>query len=233
MMVGFGVATGLSQQRVLRRALGEARCWPQATGVGLGVGVALAAAAGLGDTPGLVAQIAQGAVAGAAGGAVIGTLQWVVLTAQVCEARWWVVASVAGWATGTAVGGGVAYYAAGFDRVISPVVAASVTGIAVAALLRSQTRDASAPRTGGCRQSASSRPTSSPAPYSGQAPNAIAGAAVICPALGAHSPPDRRNPMNQDMIQMARWWGGDPTAGEDIFLNTGWPTQTDKNEEEQ
>jgi len=134
---GFGGVTGWFQQRVLRRALGEARCWPQATGVGLGVGVALAAAAGLGDAPGLVAQIAQGAVAGAAGGAVIGTLQWVVLTSQVCDAPWWVAASVAGWATGAAAGDLVAYYAGGLDRVITPVVAASMTGIAVAALLRS------------------------------------------------------------------------------------------------
>jgi len=168
-MAGFGLATGLFQQRVLRRALGEARCWPQATGVGLGVGAALAGAAGLGDTPGLVAQIAPGAVAGAAGGAVIGTLQWVVLTTQVCDARWWVVASVAGWATGAAVSDGVAYYAGGLDLVISPVVAASVTGIAVSALLRSQNSDANAPRIGGsgCRHSASSRPVSSPAPHSG------------------------------------------------------------------
>jgi len=27
--------------------------------------------------------------------------------------------------------------------------------------------------------------------------------------------------MNQDVIQMARWWGRDPTGGEDKSLNTG------------
>jgi hypothetical protein len=124
------------------------RCWPQATGVGVGVGVALAAAAGLGDTPGLAAQIGQGVVAGAAGEAVIGTLQWVVLTAQVCDARWWVVASVAGWAAGAAAGGGVAHYAGRPGLVIAPVVAASVTGIAVAALLRSENRDANCTENG-------------------------------------------------------------------------------------
>jgi|SRR5215472_963200 len=171
-MAGFGLATGSFQQRILRRALRQARCWAQATAVGLGVGVALALVAGLGDTPGLGAQIAQGAVAGALAGAVIGTLQWIVLTTQVCAARWWVVVSVAGWATGAAVGDGVAYYARGLDLVISPVVAASVTGVAVAALLRSENRDANAPTMGrsSCRESATSGPASSPARHAGRYP---------------------------------------------------------------
>lgn len=134
---GFGLATGLFQQRVLRRALGEARRWALATAVGLGAGVTLAVAAGLGNTPGLAAQIGQGAAAGAAGGAAIGALQWLVLRTRFPAARWWVAVSVAGWAAGAAVGDGVAYYAGGLDLVISPVIAAAVTGIAVVALLRS------------------------------------------------------------------------------------------------
>jgi hypothetical protein len=96
------------------------------------------AAAGLGDSTGLAAQIGQGA----AGGAIIGTLQWVVLSAQVCAARWWVVVSVADWATGAAAGDGVAYYAGDPGLVISPVVAAAVTGIAVAAIRRCHDQDA-------------------------------------------------------------------------------------------
>ena len=99
-------------------------------------------ALGLGDTTALVAQIAEGAVAGALGGAVIGTLQWLVLRTRLPGARWWVAASVLAWAVGVAAGDGVGYFAAGSDLVVAPIVAASFTGIALATLRRSRQDDA-------------------------------------------------------------------------------------------
>jgi len=93
--------------------------------------MALAIAVGLGDTAGLAAQIAQGAVAGTTAEVVIGTLQWLVPRTRFSAARWWVAASVGG-----------------LDLVIAPIVAASVTGIALAAFLRSREDDASDDRGG-------------------------------------------------------------------------------------
>jgi hypothetical protein len=141
-MTGFGLVIGAFQQRVLRRGLADARRWALATGIGLGVGIALGVAMGLGDSPGLAAQIAQGAVAGVVGGAVIGTLQWLVLRSLIPGARWWVAGSIAGWAAGAAAGDGVAYFVQGLDLVVAPLTAASVTGIALVAFLRSRADDA-------------------------------------------------------------------------------------------
>jgi len=142
LMIGFGLAIGAFQQRVLRRGLGDPGRWALATGVGLGVGMALAVAMGLGETPGLAAQVTQGTVAGAVAGTVIGTLQWLVLRTRVPGARWWVVASIAGWAAGAGAGDAVAYFAGGLDLVVAPVIAASVTGIALVWLIGSRPVDA-------------------------------------------------------------------------------------------
>lgn len=142
LMIGFGLVIGAFQQRVLRRGLGDARRWALATGAGLGVGMALAVAMGLGDTPGLAAQITQGAVAGAVAGSLIGTAQWLVLRSRIPGARWWFAASIAGWASGAAAGDGVAYLVEGLDLVVAPIVAASVTGIALVWFLHSRPDEA-------------------------------------------------------------------------------------------
>lgn len=134
LMAGVGVVIGAFQQRVLRRALGDARRWAVATGVGLGVGIALALT--MGEGTGLSGKVLEGAVHGAAIGAILGTLQSFVLSARVPGARWWVPASIAGWAVGAAAGDAVGYFVEGLDIVAGPVVAAAVTGIALVALLR-------------------------------------------------------------------------------------------------
>jgi len=142
LMIGFGLVIGAFQQRVLRRGLGDARRWALATGAGLGVGMALAVAMGLGGTPGLAAQITQGAVAGAVAGSLIGAAQWLVLRSRIPGARWWFAASIAGWAAGAAAGDGVAYLVQGLDLVVAPIVAASVTGIALVWFLHSRPDEA-------------------------------------------------------------------------------------------
>jgi hypothetical protein len=143
-MIAFGAVIGAFQQWVLRRRLGDARRWALATAVGLGTGLALAVAMGLGESPGLAAQIAQGALAGGVAGTVIGATQWLVLRSRIAASGWWVAASIAGWAAGAAAGDGVAYVVDGLDLVVAPLVAASVTGIALVWLLQAREQPAHA-----------------------------------------------------------------------------------------
>jgi hypothetical protein len=67
----------------------------------------------------------------------MGTLQWLVLRARVAGARWWVPASIVGWAAGGAAADAVGYFVDGLDIVAGPIVAAATSGLALVALLRS------------------------------------------------------------------------------------------------
>jgi hypothetical protein len=156
LMVGVGLVFGAFQQRVIRPALGSARGWAVATGVGLGLGYGLAVALGLGESGGFVGKMAQTITAGAAGGAIIGMLQWRVLAHRVDDARWWVLASIAGWATGAALSSAASHIDEGLDILIGPVVAAAISGVVLVALIgRTKGRRAS-------RQASSSTTTLSP-----------------------------------------------------------------------
>ena len=152
LMVGVGLIYGAFQQRAIRPALGSARGWAVATGVGLGLGYGLAVALGLGESGGFLEKMAQTVVAAAAAGAIIGTLQWRVLARRVDDARWWVPASIAGWAAGGALSSAASHIDEGLDILIGPVVAAAISGAVLVALIR---------RTDGRRASALA---SSPAP---------------------------------------------------------------------
>jgi hypothetical protein len=140
LMVGVGSTFGAFQQRSLRPAVGSAQGWAIATGIGLGLGYGLAVAVGLGENGGLAGKIAQSAVAGAAGGAIIGALQWRVLERRVAGSRWWVPASIAGWAAGAALGAAAGYFDDGLDILIGPTVAAAVCGIVLVALVQRRSR---------------------------------------------------------------------------------------------
>jgi CubicO group peptidase (beta-lactamase class C family) len=137
LMAAVGLCFGAFQQRCLGRALSSANGWAVATGLGLGVGIAVDLALGLEEQTELAAHVVTGAQAGAVGGAVIGVLQARVLQRHVSRYRWWVAASIIGWAAGAAGGDAVGYFADGLDIVVGPVVAAAVTGVALVALLRS------------------------------------------------------------------------------------------------
>jgi hypothetical protein len=134
LIAGVGATFGAFQQRVLRRALGDAGRWAVATGIGLGAGIALALA--MGEGTGLAGKVLEGVVHGAAVGAIIGMLQWQVLRPRLQRARWWPPASIVGWAAGAAAGDAAGYAVDGLDIVVAPVVAAANTGVALAALLR-------------------------------------------------------------------------------------------------
>jgi hypothetical protein len=126
---------GSLQQRLLRRAIGEAKGWAAATGIGLGVGFVVAFSMGQGS--GLAGKALEGAIHGSAIGAIIGLLQWLVLRPRIPAARWWVAVSIAGWSMGAATGDAVGYFTGGpFDLMTGIVVAAAVTGAGLIVVLR-------------------------------------------------------------------------------------------------
>ena len=134
LMVGIGGIVGAFQQRVLRQVLSHAERWALMTGVGLGAAMALGVA--LGERSGLAGTTMMGVIDGAAGGAIIGTLQLRVLRPWVARARWWVPASIAGWALAGGAANAVGYLVDGLDIVVLFVVAAGATGVALDAILR-------------------------------------------------------------------------------------------------
>ena len=72
-------------------------------------------------------------VAVAAGGTVLGLLQWLVLRRQVARAGWWVLASTVGWVVGGFVSG-ITDAAAGWA--VLGAVYGAITGIVLVWLLR-------------------------------------------------------------------------------------------------
>jgi hypothetical protein len=103
---GMALIFGAFQQRVIRSKLGRGRGWAVATGIGFGSGMGLVVALGIGERTGFAAEVADGAVAGALGGTVVGVAQWLVLRDRAANARWWVPASIVAWAIGAAVADG-------------------------------------------------------------------------------------------------------------------------------
>ena len=135
--IGSGIGVGLLQWLVLRRRVSVA-CWWVLASTAAAVGVARAVTQGNGQSlqgyglllswPGVVAL----------GGAVTGTLQWLVLRGQVARAGWWVLVSTVGWVLVVAV-------ATASDRVdglltwgmpVAGAVLGAVTGGALVWLLR-------------------------------------------------------------------------------------------------
>jgi hypothetical protein len=100
----------------------------------------------LGERTGLAGRTLRGVIDGASGGAIIGTLQWRVLRPWVTGVRWWVPASIAGWALAGGAANAVGYFVDGLDIVVLFVFAAGATGGALNAILRSGSPFSSRPR---------------------------------------------------------------------------------------
>jgi hypothetical protein len=148
LMAGIALIFGTFQQRALRRALDDTGPWALATALGVGAAFGLAVALGLGEHADFAGRVVESAEAGAAGGAIIGTVQWWVLKTRVPSAGWWVPASIAGWMTGAALGTLAGYFDDGLDIMIAPVVAAAVAGPVLVALIRARPHDTADPASG-------------------------------------------------------------------------------------
>ncbi len=94
----IGTAIGIGQGLVLRRRYNRTGWWVLASIIGFGVGK------GLSDS---LAQSVPGVIGWALGGFAIGLLvglaQWLVLRADVPEARWWILANAVAWAVGWSI----------------------------------------------------------------------------------------------------------------------------------
>jgi len=134
----LGIVVGVLQWLVLRRRVSGAGWW-----------VLASAAAGYGTLrfldAGPLESLSFGALLSftgvvALGGAVTGTLQWLVLRGQVSRAGWWVLASTVGWALSVTVA--KQFPPDGQDLVVIGAILGALTGGALVWLLRQPAKEA-------------------------------------------------------------------------------------------
>ena len=122
----LGIAVGVLQWLVLRRRVSRAGWWVLASAAG-GYGIILAGFEGLSESLSFGALLSYTGVV-ALGGAVTGTLQWLVLRGQVSRAGWWVLASTVGWGLVGAVLGAFPWGVGDTDALVALVVTGAVLG---------------------------------------------------------------------------------------------------------
>jgi len=130
---GLGIGVGVLQWLVLRRRVSGAGWWVLASAAG-GYGIVQAAPHMFSPSLSFGALLSYTPVV-ALGGAVTGTLQWLVLRGQVSRAGWWVLASTVGWGLGMTAA--IAYSWPGpMWLIVTGAVLGAVTGGALVWLLR-------------------------------------------------------------------------------------------------
>ena len=140
----LGSMVGILQWLVLRRRVSNAGWWVLASTVGFivgqgGVEVAMYVAFGYPEEMGGMSSFTNvlgQTVVPALTGAVIGTLQWLVLRGKVSRAGWWVLASIVGWVLGVTVAEIIPWGVEEMGILSSLVVSGAVTGAALVWLLR-------------------------------------------------------------------------------------------------
>jgi len=126
MGIMLGIGVGILQWLVLRRRVSGVGWWVLASAAG-GYGILQAGFQGLSESLSFGALLSFTGVV-ALGGAVTGTLQWLVLRGQVSRAGWWVLASTVGWGLVGAVLGAFPWGVGDTDALVALVVTGAVLG---------------------------------------------------------------------------------------------------------
>jgi hypothetical protein len=143
----FGTAFGIGQWLVLRRQTEHSGRWVLATAIGYTAVFVLGATLipdgeAVDLTP--AAQIAFGAMLGAAIGVPAALLQWLfVLRRKVPGAGWWIPGSAISWAIGFAISFALRLWLGEMTFVAGPVVAIGLSGLVLVRLLQRRAPDSS------------------------------------------------------------------------------------------
>jgi len=129
----LGIGVGVLQWLVLRRRVSGAVWWVLASAAG-GLGILQAGFEGLSYSLSFGALLSFTGIV-ALGGAVTGTLQWLVLRGQFSRAGWWVLASTVGWGLGGSVLGAFPWGVGDTDARVALVVTAAVLGAVTGGVL--------------------------------------------------------------------------------------------------
>ena len=135
----LGTACGTAQWLVLRRRVRGAGMWVPATVAAWALFWALNMAGAFGQGSGVGGRVLEGLGHGALFGGLLGVAQWWVLRGTARGARWWVPASVVGWAVSAALGDGLKAALGGegpIDLAVGLAAGAAVTGACLGRLLR-------------------------------------------------------------------------------------------------
>ncbi len=138
----LGIVVGILQWLVLQGRVSRVGWWILASAAA-GYGISLAFFIGIEESLSFGLFLRFTGVA-ALGGAVMGTLQWLVLRGKVSRAGWWVLASAVGWALGMAVSRAISWGPddAVLALAVTGAVMGAVTGAALVWLLRQSVPEA-------------------------------------------------------------------------------------------
>ncbi len=132
----FGIGVGVLQWLVLRRRISRAGWWVLTSAAGgYGIVQAMFLFEGYAGSLSFGELLSITGVA-ALGGAVTGTLQWLVLRGQVSRAGWWVLASTVGWGLMSMIAALGTSWPGPMWLIVAGAVLGAVTGGALVWLLR-------------------------------------------------------------------------------------------------